>query len=120
MWWARLPAGARAPQDTVAEDMALFGAKNFKLPDWMTEQDVEEPEECGVLIENWEAVQVFLACGTQWRQDRNGILTGLRYDALDILLKRFRIEDPDDAFWRVQVMENAAVKEFLKLAKPKT
>lgn len=118
MWWALLPsAGTAAPHDTVAEDMAAFGAKDFQLPDWMLEEDETDPDEFNVLPVNWDAVNAFLACTTQWRHDAAGTPLGLRYDGVEVVLRARRIKNREDAFMRVQIMETAAIKEFAKLAK---
>jgi hypothetical protein len=115
-----LPSSGAAPIDTVAEDMAALGVRDFKPPDWMLEPDPEDAEEFGVLPENWQAVNAFLACGTQWRHDRNGVPLGLRYEGVDVVLRRRGVENIDDAFRRVQVMEAAAVNEFANIARRKT
>jgi hypothetical protein len=73
--------------DTVAQDMAAFGVKDFQVPDWMLEEDGDEPDEFGVLDENWQAVNVFLACNTQWRHDGSGTPTGLRYDGVEVVMR---------------------------------
>ena len=120
MWWAKLPTAGGEPVDTVAEDMARLGFKDFQPPAWMLEQEDAAAEECGVLAENWQAVTAFLACGTQWRVSREGVNIGLRYEGVDIVLRHRGIEDLADAFWRVQVMERAALAEFAKTARRKT
>jgi hypothetical protein len=120
IWWARLPSDTGVT-DTLAEDMAAFGVKDFELPDWMREE--ESPSEFGVLEENWDAVNVFLACSTQWATVRTassqdkGVVSvdrpsGIRYEALEIVIAHSRVAKPRDVFWRVQVMERAALREF--------
>lgn len=93
--------------------MAAFGVKDFKPPEWMLE--AESPQELEVLEENWDAVHAFLACATQWDRSRDDRPIGIRYEALEIVMRRMRLADPDDVFWRVRVMENAAVREFATL-----
>ncbi len=118
MWWARLPsAGTAARHDTVAEDMAVLGVKDFQVPDWMLEEDETDPDEFSVLPENWDAVNAFLACTTQWRHDAAGTPIGLRYDGVEVVLRARRVRNKEDAFMRVQIMETASAKEFAKLAK---
>ncbi len=92
--------------------MIAFGVTDFRPPDWMAEED--DPEEFGILPENWDAVNAFLACGTQWRQDRNGKPQGMRYEGVETVLRRRCIAMMDDAFARIQIMETAAVREFAK------
>jgi hypothetical protein len=95
--------------------MAAFGVQDFRPPDWMLEED--GPGEFGVLAENLDAVNAFFACATQWQHDRNDAAIGLRYEALELVLRHSRVADADDAFERVRVMERAALREFAKMRK---
>lgn len=65
---------------------------------------------------NWTAVRVFVACETQWRQlpSAAGLLQlGLDYTALDVVMRRLHVSDPDGAiFAQVQEMEAAALSAF--------
>lgn len=79
------------------------------------EQGNSEPEAFGVLPENWNAVQVFFSLTTQWRVDRGGVLAGLRYGALEIVMAHQDAE-PHDTFARVQIMERAAVDQSRRMA----
>lgn len=88
--------------------MAAFGVVDFRPPAWMAEQE-EEDRDFYVLGENWEAVNVFIACATQWRTDRNDKLVGLPYDVVDVVMQRMHVSDPDDAFWRLRAMESAVL-----------
>lgn len=96
--------------------MARLGFVDFREPEWWHED--EPAGEFGVLPENWDAVQVFLACSTQWHfsapyNDGKAIVPsrplGLRYEALFAVMQAMGV-DPSDAFWRVRVMEQAALK----------
>lgn len=113
VWWVNLDPGPAV--DTVAEDMKAFGAQDFQPPEWMREE-AEQGGSFAVLPENWDAVQAFIACATQWHCGPKGEPRGLRYAALELVLKRLRIEDPDDAWMRVRVMEQAALLEFRRVA----
>lgn len=42
----------------------------------------QQPKEFLVLKENWQALQLFLSCATQWRYAPMGGVTGLDYSAL--------------------------------------
>ena len=90
--------------------MAAFGVTDFQPPDWMAEAPPEE--DFGVLPENWDAVCVFLASSTQWRHDARGVPAGMRYEGVEIVMRHSKVADPADAFARVRVMEEAAVKEY--------
>ena len=109
-----MPAGGG--KDTVAEDMAAFGFKDFQPPDWMVEEDTHA-EQFGVLPENWEAVSVFLACATQWSVGHEGAYTGLRYESVRVVMRLHRVRDAADVFGRVQRMESAALREFAAMRK---
>lgn len=69
-----------------------------------------ESEDYPVLPENWEALNLFLKCSTQWRYaGMAGACTGLDYSGVDVVIRRSGIEDPDDAFWRLQQIESEAL-----------
>lgn len=108
----------------MAEDFAALGVQGFKPPDWMTEE--EQPTEFGVLPENWEAVNAFLACAHQWHysapySDGKALIQarpiGLRYEALEIVIRHRRVEDPGDCFRRVLVIEAQALAELNRMRK---
>ena len=80
------------------------------------EQDQGKSEAFGVLPENWDAACAFLACSTQWRRDRGGVIEGLRYPALELVIKHYQFVDPDDTFQRAQVIEGAAVEQARRMA----
>lgn len=68
-----------------------------------------------VMLANAGAVEAFLACETQWRVAAGmGGLTwlGLDYGAVDVVLRRTGLEDPDRVFRDLQVMESAALSVF--------
>lgn len=96
--------------------MAVFGVKDFQMPDWMLEEDGDEPDEFGVLEVNWQAANAFLACKTQWRRGPDGTPSGLRYEGVEVVLRSQRVKNREDAFMRVQIMESAALQEFAKAA----
>jgi len=107
--------------DTVAQDLAALGVQGAELPDWMLELAAED--DFGVLPENWDAVNLFLACTTQWLREvvsdgkhTRSLPLGLRYEGVDVVLRRSCILDPDDAFARLRVMEMAALREFRRIA----
>lgn len=87
--------------------MAAFGAPTEML-DSLKEASVSEEFE--VLPENWPIVDLFLRLQTQWRFSGMGSATGLDYNAVDVVMRRLRIEDGDGAiFAGLQVMEVAAL-----------
>ena len=73
----------------------------------------------GVWPENWQALQVFLAMGTQWKVSAgmNGMIwTGLDYIALPIVEARMGVRRAASAelFTRLRIMESAARQELNK------
>lgn len=70
----------------------------------------EEEKAYPVLPENWEAVQLFLKCGTQWRlAGLAGVRTGLDYCAVESVMRMTGTEDTSDALWRLQLIEDEAL-----------
>jgi len=72
------------------------------LPELEPEPDFE------VLEENWESVQMFLRCQTQWRTTMSGVL-GLDYGALAWLFRLYEVTDQRAVLEDLQVMESAAM-----------
>jgi hypothetical protein len=62
--------------------------------------------------ENWEAVQMFLRCQTQWRSAGMGGVFGLDYGAVAWLLRLYRVRNQRAVLEDLQTME-AAVLEAL-------
>lgn len=115
MWWVNLPPARGPRSDTVAEDMAALGVEGFEPPEWMLEEGPEgEPDEFGVLPENWEAVEAFIACATQWRVDSRGTLLALRYADVEVVLRHRGLDA--EAFDKIQIMESAARTESIRQA----
>lgn len=65
-------------------------------------------EDFEVWDENWEAMMMFLRMQTQWNVSMNG-LVGLNYQALETLIRLYKIEEPLELFEKVQVIERAAL-----------
>lgn len=64
-----------------------------------------------MLPENWEALQTFLKCATQWRHaGMEGVRTGLDYLSVDAVMRITGVKDPSDTFWRLQLIENGALE----------
>jgi hypothetical protein len=59
----------------------------------------------------WEAVQMFLRLGTQWRTGPRGLI-GLDYRVLEWLLSLYPSEDPRGLLEDLQTMEAAALQAF--------
>lgn len=68
-----------------------------------------EEEDFLVLPENWSAVRLFLACETQWNKSALGSPSGLRYEGVQVIAQRLKLDTPE--VWRqLQVMERVALK----------
>lgn len=66
-----------------------------------------------VLPENWEALQLFLKCATQWRHaGMTGVRTGLDYPSVEAVMRITGVQDQADVFWRLQLIERGALEAF--------
>jgi len=70
--------------------------------------DPEPALDFEVLEENWQSVQMFLRCQTQWRTTMGGVL-GLDYGALAWLFRLYEVKDQRAVLEDLQVMESAAM-----------
>lgn len=73
-----------------------------------------------VLPENWPAVELFLACATQWhRAGMAGLPTGLDYVALEAAMRMTGVADTDrpELFAAVRIIEHAALPILLESRK---
>lgn len=73
-----------------------------------------EPIHFEVEQANWLAVRVFLRCGTQWRRDPHGALTGIDYSSLETVMRLMGVDDPQDVFERVAVIEDESLRIIRK------
>jgi hypothetical protein len=60
--------------------------------------------------ENWDAVQMFLRCQTQWRTAGMGGVLGLDYVAVSWLLRLYRVRDQRAVLEDLQTMEAAVLE----------
>lgn len=79
----------------------------------MPESEIKGPD-FEVWQENWEAVQMFLRCQTQWRPAGMGGVLGLDYVAVAWLLRLYRVKDQRAVLEDLQVMEAAALCAMAK------
>lgn len=63
---------------------------------------------CEVWDENWEALTMFLRLQTQWNMGMAGP-TGLNYQALETIIRLYKVDDPVTVFEKVQVIERSAI-----------
>lgn len=101
--WVR---GGRADNGEAIGDLDAFGGAP---PEWVAALEDDEQE---MLIEPeaWPVVMAWLRVQTQWRAGMAGAY-GLDYAAVDVVLRRARIEDADGAIFEgLQAMEFEAVR----------
>ena len=90
-----------AALSTRAPQAGIFAPEDFEV-------------EIEVWPENWRAVQIFAALGTQWVHGMAGPV-GLNYaSVLATLERRYRLsgDDLDDVFDAISVMERAALQQI--------
>lgn len=77
-------------------------------PDQMGDIKPDPPFE--VWPENWDAVQVFMACSTQWRSAPMGGVTGLDYTAVMSVMSLYT-DAQRETLQRIQIMEAEILSE---------
>lgn len=91
-------------EDTRASDAKALGIDPPKE---------EAPQVCEVWEEHWPALDVFLACRTQWRiiAGMGGTQhQGLDYAALEVVMRMKRAEDPSEMLEQIQHLEAGALE----------
>ena len=76
--------------------------------------DIEE--DCLIFPENWNAVELFLRCQTQWNVSFNGV-TGLNYGSVLAIMNMYEYAEPSSVFEELQVIEVAAMEALNKEGK---
>lgn len=71
----------------------------------------DTPKDFEVWEENWESVEMFVACRTQWRVTSGFVQqnTGLDYSAVASLIQLWGVTDPKQTMDDVRVMEATAL-----------
>jgi Phage related hypothetical protein (DUF1799) len=79
---------------------------------------IDEPSELPVLPECWPAVNLFLACCTQWRTaGMSGTVIGLDYVAVEAVARANRLKLTRRLLADLQVMETTVVGQLAKRRK---
>ena len=89
-------------QDDSQDDAAVMGVALPEAP---------PPVDFEVWEENWQAVEMFLRCQTQWRTTMSGLL-GLDYGAVAWILRLYEVEDQRAVLEDLQIMEAAAMAKL--------
>jgi len=72
----------------------------------------QKPPSFDVLPENWPAAKLFVDCSSQWAMAPSGRAIGLRYEAVDVVIRRAGHQLTPDDWSRFQVLERTAIKEL--------
>ena len=80
------------------------------------EEQPKEQVDFEVMDENWEIVNMFLRCQTQWNTSFGGIV-GLKYEVLLLdggLFDLYDVNNRKEMLEGLQLMESVAIKEINK------
>ena len=105
MYWA---SGGKQVIDDTQKDAAAFGVEIEKQP--------EEETDFEVFQENWDIVNMFLRCQTQWNMSFGGVV-GLKYEILLLdggLFDLYHVDNRKEMLEGLQLMESVVMKEFNK------
>ena len=69
----------------------------------------KEEKDFAVWPENWDTVELFLRCQTQWNTSVGGV-TGLNYEGVLVVIQIFEYDNPKAVFQDLQIMEAAAIE----------
>jgi len=89
-----------------------LGASEDLIEEVLTDEREEEAFE--VWPENWRALELFLACRTQWRVGAMGAVLGLDYQGVAAVFRMKKVRDQEAMLADLQVMESAALKVFTR------
>lgn len=91
------------------QDLRNLGATEAQIQEMLGNTGADE---IPVWPENWQALEVFLACSTQWRYitGYGGVVCqGLDYPAVESILRLLKIDNGCEMLNALQVMEIAAL-----------
>jgi len=92
--------------DDVQEDLLFLKASEQVLHHYDKQQ---KDDEFLVLPENWDAVNLFNNCSTQWQHYHNGAISGLDYSGVLVVIKIMKLKHKKKLFKKLQVMEQIAL-----------
>ncbi|MCK5296137.1 MAG: DUF1799 domain-containing protein [Alphaproteobacteria bacterium] len=102
--------GPNSISDEELEDFKRFGADE----EFLEKQKSKQPETFIICPENWEALQLFLSCSTQWRIGFDGSVQGLDYQGVYSALLLMGKQPNQDLFEKIRIMETEAIKTWQK------
>lgn len=70
-----------------------------------------KPQPFAVMPENWVAIQLFEKVNTQWIRQPMGGLVDLDYNAVDVVLKRLRLDPTPYEFEQLMLVGRVAAAE---------
>ncbi|MDX1755888.1 MAG: DUF1799 domain-containing protein [Marinobacter sp.] len=90
----------------MASDLAAFG-----IADPAAHRLASQSTDYPVLPENWEALNLFLECTTQWRRaGLEAVITGLDYGALETVMRMKGAKNRKRLFEQVRLIEGGALQ----------
>lgn len=99
----------------MVQDLKAMGAPAEVIAQFESEQVTAQ--NCYVMHDNWEAVNLFLQASTQWRyvmhQTNAGIITqrsGLDYTSIHALMQMNKVKNQAEVLGRIRVIEQAALE----------
>jgi hypothetical protein len=105
LYWA---SGGKQVIDETQKDAAAFGIQIEKQP--------EKKDDFEVFQENWDIVNMFLRCQTQWNTTFGGVV-GLKYEVLLLdggLFDLYHVNNRQEMLEGLQLMEQVVMTEFNK------
>lgn len=100
-------------REQIAQDAKLFGIDPKELEEACRIDPEQENDDYEIWPENETVLYVFLNCGTQWRRVATvgGIIAlGLDYPAVESTMRMLSIQDQEEVFRDLRVMEAAALE----------
>ena len=101
-----MASGGKKTIDSTQEDAKAFGIQ--------IEEQPKEEDDFEVFDENWEIVNMFLRCQTQWNTSFGGVV-GLKYEVLLLaggLFDIYHVDNRQEMLAGLQLMEAVAVKKL--------
>lgn len=89
------------------DDLRYYGADEDTIEEVLADERAGDFE---VWPENQRPVELFLACGTQWRIGERGVVLGLDYQGVAALFRMKRVRDQEAMLADLQTMELAALE----------